>query len=385
MPKYYEDPYLKELEVRVVSRRGDYLKFDDTIFYPGGGGQPHDTGYFKGENFLAEIIDVKKDEDGIWHRIRKLNGEPEDKGKIYIDWERRYYLMKSHTGEHILYRSLEKLYPVRFVKVEFNVPESVIFIDGRLSIDDIEKAEEMANSIVSSNIPVTVEVKALEDSGDIRIRRDRIREGEIRVVRIGDFDSSACAGVHVKNTGEIGRIHVKKIKYSRENEIFFVVGDEALKEIEISKNAYRRISHLLNDFSNVYEKIVKMKTELDKLRDDYYKITEGMFRFENYTVNGINVYFTKEEIGDIRGIEKRAYSISEREKCVIIIARRSLKRIEIINSTDIDLRLNEFINEMGLKGGGKKNFLINVQEDIFDSVYAELISRIEKILRESPR
>ncbi|MEM4039856.1 MAG: alanine--tRNA ligase-related protein, partial [Thermoplasmata archaeon] len=112
MFKFYQEPYLREMEVKVISKKGDLLKFDDTIFYPGGGGQPYDIGIFKGEGFVAEITEVKKLDDGIWHKVKPIDGEIGTSGKIEIDWKRRYYLMKSHTGEHIFYKSLENVMPV---------------------------------------------------------------------------------------------------------------------------------------------------------------------------------------------------------------------------------------------------------------------------------
>ncbi|MGB9815022.1 MAG: hypothetical protein ACPLVI_03600 [Thermoplasmata archaeon] len=384
MPMYYEDPYLRELKVRVISRRGDFIKFDDTILFPGGGGQPHDTGYFKGDSFLARITDVRKDGDGIWHRIEILEGEPGDEGTLILDWERRYYLMKSHTGEHVLYRSLEKVSNIKFVKVEFDIPESILFVEGNVTLNEIERAENIANSIIGDKIQVTIEKRSIQDTGDVRIRRDRIRDEEVRIVRIGDFDSSACSGIHVKDTGEIGGIYVKRLRYSRYNEIIFMVDSEARREIEFSKNEYRRIRHLLNEYSSITERIKNMKEEIEKLREDYFRITETMFSFEKKIVDNVNVYYTTAEIGDFKGIQKRAYSISESERCVIIIGRKSMGRVEVINSTGIDFSWSEFIVERNLKGGGKVNFMISVPPERFESIFNEIMDRIEKGIRGSP-
>ncbi len=378
MYAYYENPYLKELEVKVISRRDNWLKFDDTIFYPGGGGQPHDIGFFTGEGFRGKIIEVKKNEDGIWHRIENLNGVPGDNGKLEIDWERRYYLMKSHTAEHIFYRSLEKIMPVKFVKVEFSIPESVLFVEGDVTLNRIEEAERIANSIIKNNLEVKTEIVPISEAKDLRIRRERIKEENVRIVRIDDFDSSACAGIHVKSTGEIGKIVIKRIKKSNYSEIFFVVSQAADEELEFEKNNYRRISHLLNEFKDLPGKVAQIKNELENMKREYFELTERMFKFEMDKREDIPVYFTHEELGDIKALEKMARSLIEREKCIVIMGRKSMERIWVFNSSGYELHLEDFMEKNALKGGGKVNFMIHVPGEKFDQIFHNLKKYITK-------
>lgn len=385
MPKYYDDPYLKEMHVNVVERKGDYLRFDDTIFYPGGGGQPYDRGYFYGESFMSEIVEVKRENDGIWHKIRVIEGVPGGDGIIRLDWERRYYLMKSHTAEHILYRSLENISPVKFVKVEFGIPESILFVEGEIGLDEIEKAETVANSVIEEDLDVTVEKRRIEEAGGIRMRRDRIKEEEIRVVNIGSFDSSACSGIHVKKTGEIGIVYVKRVRHSKNTEIIFMVDNQAKKFIEESKNKHRRVQHILDDFSNTPFTVFEIKRELENLKKNYYDITEKMFRFEVKNLRKINIYYTLEETGDLKAIEKRARSLIESEKCVVVMGRKSMERIQILNSTGIDFFWDAFIKENGLRGGGKNNFMMSVSREKFEKIFQEVIDRIDIFIRESPQ
>ncbi|MFI9222576.1 alanine--tRNA ligase-related protein [Peribacillus castrilensis] len=47
MELYLEDSYLKECSANIVSIQDRFVVFDQTIFYPGGGGQPCDRGIIK--------------------------------------------------------------------------------------------------------------------------------------------------------------------------------------------------------------------------------------------------------------------------------------------------------------------------------------------------
>ncbi|MBS7629602.1 hypothetical protein KEJ23_06545, partial [Candidatus Bathyarchaeota archaeon] len=56
---YYQDPYMKEFEAKVVDViDGKYVILDQTLFYGAGGGQLSDTGEIMFEGDKSKIIDV---------------------------------------------------------------------------------------------------------------------------------------------------------------------------------------------------------------------------------------------------------------------------------------------------------------------------------------
>ena len=67
---FYEDPYLKETEAKVCRIDGNKVYFDQSIFYPEGGGQPGDRGTFNG----YRILDTEKDGDDIAHIFESTEG-----------------------------------------------------------------------------------------------------------------------------------------------------------------------------------------------------------------------------------------------------------------------------------------------------------------------
>jgi Ser-tRNA(Ala) deacylase AlaX len=46
---YYDDAYIQEFDATVVAVEGDRVALDRTAFYPGGGGQPNDTGWLEAD------------------------------------------------------------------------------------------------------------------------------------------------------------------------------------------------------------------------------------------------------------------------------------------------------------------------------------------------
>ena len=71
------------------------------------------------------------------------------------------------------------------------------------------EAEWRANEIVTENRPV--EVSFEEAAAATGLRKASAREGTLRIVTIRGLDRSACGGTHVRATGEIGPILIRKV------------------------------------------------------------------------------------------------------------------------------------------------------------------------------
>ena len=68
-PLYAFDSSIREFSARVVAVEGNEVALDETAFYPGGGGQPHDTGTLLDGERRWNVTAVRKDEQYVWHTI----------------------------------------------------------------------------------------------------------------------------------------------------------------------------------------------------------------------------------------------------------------------------------------------------------------------------
>ena len=69
---YHRDAYLRSVEARVVAADAETrtVALDRTIVYPGGGGQPHDTGVLtNAAGGEWPIVAAKKAGDVVWHEL----------------------------------------------------------------------------------------------------------------------------------------------------------------------------------------------------------------------------------------------------------------------------------------------------------------------------
>jgi alanyl-tRNA synthetase len=241
---YYTDSYLTSFDARVVDVADDGRRvyLDQTAFYPTSGGQPHDLGTLSGTS-IADVID---EGERIAHvlaspftgEVSRVAGE--------INWERRFDNMQQHTGQHLLSAVLEELYGHHTVSVHFGRDYSSLDLDVEsVSGDRIVEVEQRANAIVVENRLVTVN---FEDAGQATgLRKESDRAGVLRIVSIDGLDRSACGGTHVRATGEIGAILIRKVERVRKAaRLEFVCGLRAVRRARADFEALTRIAGALS-------------------------------------------------------------------------------------------------------------------------------------------
>src|SRR5579863_4781534 len=238
---YYTDSYLTEFRARVVDASPDQQRIylDRTAFYPTSGAQPFDTGRLAG----LPVIDVIDEGDRIVHVLSEPLTENEVDGRI--DLSRRFDHMQQHTGQHLLSAVLIELFDAPTVSFHLGAESSTIDIARTLEPGKLREAERRANQIVFENRPVTIGFQ--HSSEDLGLRKPTEREGEVRIVSIQGLDRSACGGTHVRATGEIGPILLRKLDRIRGNlRIEFLCGGRAVERARADFEALSQIARVFS-------------------------------------------------------------------------------------------------------------------------------------------
>jgi alanyl-tRNA synthetase len=222
---YYRDAYLVDFDATVVDRADDGRRvyLDRTAFYPTSGGQPFDTGRL-GE---AEVVEVVDEGERIAHLVNAPVAAQRLRGRI--DWTRRFDHMQQHTGQHLLSAVIAERFGCETVSVHFGRESSTLDLTtAGLSHDQVVEAERFANRAVTDNRPVTVAFE--EAAAATGLRKPSDRQGIIRIVTIEGLDRSACGGTHVRATGEIGAISIRRVERVRQvTRLEFLCGQRAVR------------------------------------------------------------------------------------------------------------------------------------------------------------
>ena len=211
----YGDSYLREFDAEVVATTDKGVVLDRTAFYPGGGGQPHDTGVLTVGGETYNVIAVSR---STGHLVHELDGEPPAAGSAVrgvIDWGRRYQLMRTHTALHILCGVVWRDYGALVTGGDMRpLAARMDFELERMTADFAREIEDLVNREVEASRPVEIDALAREEAfrvpdlirTKINLVPDSVKE--VRTVNIVGLDVQADGGTHVANTSEVGRIRV---------------------------------------------------------------------------------------------------------------------------------------------------------------------------------
>ncbi len=216
---YWEDDHCFETEARVAAVEDGAIAFDRTCFYPGGGGQPSDTGtatLSTGE--VLEIASARSDSgEVVWHVAdRPLTTVMVGQSiRLSVNQERRVALARHHTVLHVLNTIALRDYAAWITGVQIGVDYSRIdFKWVGFSPAVCGELENKVNAVLRGN-HLLKSYYIPED--EFRKRTDLLRTlevkppvigGRVRVVEIVGFDAQACGGTHADSTGELGRFSI---------------------------------------------------------------------------------------------------------------------------------------------------------------------------------
>jgi alanyl-tRNA synthetase len=205
-PLYYEKPYERTSTatvVEIVKWKGiDAIILDRTVFYPEGGGQPGDRGILGN----SKVVDTQSDDRGqLLHIVSGQTAHTVgDTVTLHLDWHHRYDYMQQHTAQHLISGTLHRLLGIGTVSVHLGHDAMSIELDAdTINESDIHLVEDEVNAIVRRSVPVTAQVVSQEDSTALGLRRPVKVDGEVRIVRIGKYDTIACGGIHVADSSEL--------------------------------------------------------------------------------------------------------------------------------------------------------------------------------------
>lgn len=295
MPKterlYYDDPFLYQFSGTVTEAApagNDRLSvvLDRTAMYPASGGQPFDTGKLRAgehEYRVVEVVDREQDEAVVHVVEGAAELAPGMNVVAEIDEQRRRDHMQQHSGQHVLSAAFIELFG--FATVSFHLGDEVCTIDlstNALSPPQIEQAERRANRVVTEDRPVAIRYATPEEAQQMGVRKLPPRTGTIRLIDIRDFDLTACGGTHVRSTGQIGAILLRKSeKVKQGTRVEFVCGERA---VSASRREYvtliRAAEVLSTAASDLPAQVSRLAEEQKSAEKNRAKLLEQLAQYE---------------------------------------------------------------------------------------------------------
>ena len=270
---YYHDSFLYDFdaEIRETSdhpRPG--LILDRTAFYPSSGGQIFDTGSIATDASKLRVTEVAETEDGrVVHYLEApvKDLKPGTRVRGQVDATRRRDHMQQHSGQHVLSAAFVRLFDMP--TVSFHMADDYCSIDldtPMLTREQVESAERVANEVILENRAVDIRFVGRDDAVKLGLRKlpphDR---DELRLIDIHDFDLTACGGTHVRQTGQIGCILLRKAERVRQGwRVEFVAGQRG---VATARRDFATLTDAAALFSaHIHDVPQQVRKSLDEIR-----------------------------------------------------------------------------------------------------------------------
>jgi alanyl-tRNA synthetase len=196
---------------------------NQTPFYAESGGQVGDTGVLTADGIRLRVIDTqKKATDVFAHAVTVEQGTLKlgTALALEVDHTRRGQIRANHSATHLLHEALRQVLGDHVAQKGSMVSPDRLRFDFShpkpMTMEEIEKVEDIANDYVLQNSPVTTRLMAIEDaraSGARALFGEKYGD-EVRVVAMGEgtgntlgWSVELCGGTHVRRTGDIGLIN----------------------------------------------------------------------------------------------------------------------------------------------------------------------------------
>jgi len=374
---YWRDSHMTQFSAQVVDcfvHHGDrVLVLDQSAFYPGGGGQPHDTGAIN----AARVLAVSLADNGCL--LHHLEGDvPFKVGEAVageVDWPRRLEMLQQHTGQHILSQAFWQLFgtETRGFRLFEQVAEIDLTLDGSPNelTAAIERAEELANAVVFDDRVVRLYTVTPAEAAQLPLRKESFSAACIRVVEIADFDWSPCGGTHAQRTGEVGLIAIRGWERAkRMTRVQFVCGSRALRDYRMANQTATRVAgHLSVGRDEASEAVVRLLEEQKKLARRARALVELATQAEAQALldatpvthgpRMIVRIFADRDFDDVKLLAHRL--VAYRSVLVLFAARnREMVRLVFARSADLPVDVNRLLHvaceKLGGRGGGKPDF-----------------------------
>jgi alanyl-tRNA synthetase len=286
-----------EAEVRIVryrkiDRKKDgvfyQIMFNQTPFYPEGGGQVGDKGWLKSANEHIAILDTKKENNLILHVTQTLPENPSATFQANVDTTLRTASAKNHSATHLLHQALRHILGTHVEQKGSLVSPGYLRFDfshfAKLTDHEWQQVEDFVNARIMEQWPLVerrnIPFQQAIDEGAMALFGEKYGDS-VRAIKFGD-SMELCGGIHVANTAQIWRFKIKSegAVAAGIRRIEAITGDAVIQFYQEQEAHWEQIKEVLKAPQDVVRAVQQLVDEQHKLK----KQLEGLVREKGQAV-----------------------------------------------------------------------------------------------------
>ena len=368
---------LKYRKVKAKGKEQFQLVFDQTPFYPEGGGQVGDMGFISNVNEKVFITDTKKENNLIIHFAAKLPENTEATFTAVVDTAKRYLTENNHSATHLLHAALRKVLGTHVQQKGSLVNNEYLRFDfshfSAMTDEEIAQVEKIVNRKIRENITLderrNVPIAEAQTMGAMMLFGEKYGES-VRVITFDEtFSRELCGGTHVKATGQIGLFKivsegavaagVRRIEAITADAAEQFVNEQQatvahIKELLKSKDPVKSIAQLVEEKEKLQKKLEQLEGEKT------VKIKEGLKSKVSH-INGINKLIELVDIPSAEQLKNLSYQLKQETEnlfCVLGTAIDGKPLLSVMISENLvkekNLHAGNIVKELAkeIQGGG---------------------------------
>lgn len=309
--------------------------------------------------------------------------------RVILDSQNRIRMARHHSATHILHEAMRHVLGDHVQQAGSLVDIDRLRFDfthfQAVSKEELAKIQDIANDIVSQNIPISIHHMGLEEAkakGAMALFGEKYDENDVRVVQMSDFSTELCGGTHVKETGMIETINIisESAVAAGTRRIEAIAGYENSQQFE-SEKAQKVIGVVKAKLERMQGLIAQLEAEGQGPKASYTTEFEGKSIEELHALDAEYGNFIKEfekELSklksqkanqDVQGYIDEAVSLSDGTLLLVkAVEGFDIPMLHALTDTLINMKDALFV-VIGSKDGDKGTFLIKSGKGVDTSKY----------------
>ncbi len=368
---------IKYRKVKAKGKESYQLVFDQTPFYPEGGGQIGDSGFIGNMNDKIEIIDTKKENNLIIHFCEELPENIAASFTATVDTNKRKLTENNHSATHLLHAALRQVLGTHVAQKGSLVNNENLRFDfshfSAMTKEEIAKVEQIVNKKIRENIVLderrSVPIEEAKTLGAMMLFGEKYGDS-VRVITFDEqYSRELCGGTHVKATGQIGlfKIVSEAAVAAGVRRIEAITADAAQELVDSWQLTVDSLNKTLNtkDILKSVEQLINEKADLLKklelFENEKTIAIKTNIKSEIRNSNGVNVLVQLITISNAEQLKNLSFQLKTEVDnlfCVLGCVLNEKPMLSVIISDNLvkekGLHAGNIIKELAkeIKGGG---------------------------------
>jgi alanyl-tRNA synthetase len=354
---------------------------EKTPFYGESGGQVGDRGTIRSGDAVFDVLDTQKQGGELILHIGRIVRGTLAVGadcRAEVDGAARQATALNHSATHLLHAALRRILGEHVTQKGSLVDPQRLRFDFShfepIKPEQLDIIERLVNEQIRANSPVYADIMAKDDAvkaGAMALFGEKYGD-EVRVLRIGEFSTELCGGIHAERAGDIGLFKIvgESGVAAGVRRIEAVTGEAALDWIKTSERLVQSLGErvkagregLIDKVQQILERNRALEKELDKLKGKLASASGDDLVSQAVEIDGVKVLAAKIEESDPKALRDLVDQLRNKlGSAAIVLGTVKDGKVSLIAGVTQDqtsrIKAGDLVNavatQVGGKGGGR--------------------------------